>query len=218
MKAAKGLTDNGKEDWTVLVDAMDGRTQKAWGELPNMGFLIDPLGRIAQKWAWITSVSGKTKKNGDEETTDAYKVLEKAGDLKAYSIGDDPQLPLYDTRDGEWLKYKTSDGEETITFAPAGEAKVRRSVGDDAKVIELKTPELPAERAKPTAKTMKVGKFTLPCQVFVQDDTETWYSTRLPGDGIAKVVKDGKTVLELVDAGFKPGESCLTEYDPEPEK
>ena len=197
---------------------MDERTQKAWGELPNMGFLIDPQGRIAQKWAWITSVSGKTKKNGDEETTDVYKVLEKAGSLKPYSIGDDPQLPLYDTRDGEWLKYKTPDGEELVTFASDGDNKVKRSVGDDTALVELKTPELPAKRAEPKAKSMKVGKFTLPCQVFVQGTTETWYSSWLPGDGIAKVVQDGEVVRELLDAGYKPGETFLNKYEPEPEK
>ena len=209
LKAANDLKSAGKEDWTVLVDAMDDHTQTDWGNLPNMGYLIDPQARIAHKWSWIQSAAGK-KKNGDEDTTDVRSLLKKASDLTPYSISDDTQLPLYDTRDGEWIKYS----DETITFAPAGDNKVKR--GDE--VIELKTPELPKKRAKVKEETLKVGKLSLPCIVVEKDGVETWYSTRLPGDGIAKVLKDGKVVREITDAGFKKDESCLTEYDPEPKK
>lgn len=208
LKAAEDLKSAGKEDWVALVDAMDDRTHAAWGNLPNMGFLIDPQGRIAHKWAWIQSATGK-QKNGDEDTKGVADLLKAAGDLSPYTVADDPQLPLYDTIEGEWLKY----GDETVTFAPAGEGKVKRG----EQVIELKTPELPKERAKPKPETLKVGKLKLPCVVVTTDGTETWYCTRLPGDGVAKVVKDGKVVKELTDAGFKKGESCLVEYDPETE-
>lgn len=218
LDAAKDLKSNGKEGWRIFVDAMDNRTQEAWGQLPNMGFLIDPQGRIAQKWSWITSASGKTKKNGDEKTTDAYTLLDKAADLAPYSIGDDPQLPLYDTREGEWLKYKLADGEETVVFAPAGDGKVKRTAGKKDVVIELKTPELPKKRAELKSETLEVGKFKLPCVVLKADGIETWYSTWLPGDGVAKVIKDGEVVRVLSDAGYKPGESCLIAFDPEPKK
>lgn len=210
LKVAKDLKKEGKEDWTVLVDAMDDRTQKAWGNLPNMGYLINPHGRIAQKWSWVSSSTGKARKNGDEDTRDVYTLLKEAGDLTPYSVADDPQLPLYDTRDGEWIKY----GDETVTFTPAGENKVKRG----AETIELKAPELPDKRAKPKTETLKVGELKLPCIVVVQDSVETWYSSWLPGDGVAKVVQDGKVVREVTDAGFEKGKSCLVEYDPEPKK
>ena len=194
----------------MLVDAMDDRTQEAWGNLPNMGFLIDPKGRIAQKWSWVSSSTGNAKKNGDEDTKDAYAVLKDAGDLTPYGIADDPQLLLYDTREGEWIKY----GEDTVTFAPVGENKVKR--GNDT--IELKTPELPEKRGKAKTETLKVGKLKLPCVVVEKDGVETWYSTWLPGDGVAKIIRDGKVVKEVTDAGFEKGKSCLAEYDPEPKK
>jgi hypothetical protein len=206
-KAAKDLKSAGKDDWVVLVDAMDDHAHEAWGNLPNMGFLVEPQGRIAHKWAWVQSAGGKVK-NGDEETQTAEALLSKA-ELKPWTIADDPHLPLWDTRDGEWLKY----GSETVMFAPAGDGKVKR--GDE--VIELKKPAS-AERAKIKEETLKVGKLKLPCIVVESDGTETWYCLRLPGDCVVKVVTDGKTVKELTDAGFERGKSCLVEFEPEPKK
>src|SRR5690606_818311 len=139
--------------------------------------------------------------------TGVETLLKKADDLTPFSVADDNHLPLRDTLDGEWIKY----GDETITFAPAGENKVKR--GDET--IELKTAELPKKRAKLKEETLKVGKIELPCVVVEQDGTETWYCMRLPGDGIAKIVKEGKTVREITDAGFEKDKSCLTEFDPE---
>lgn len=204
LQAAKDLESAGKENWVVLVDAMDARSQTAWGDLPNMGFWIDPQGRIAHKWAWIQSSVGKSR-NGDENTKQLTDLIKQAGDLKPFSVADDNHLPLYDTIDGEWLKY----GDETVTFATAGEGKVKR--GDET--IELKAPKLDAKRAKVKEETLKVGKLKLPCVLVETDGVETWYCTRLPGDGIAKVVKEGKVIREITDAGFTKGESCLVEYE-----
>lgn len=202
-KAAKELKGAGKEDWVVLVDAMDDRAHEAWGLLPNMGFWIDPQGRIAHKWAWIQSSVGKSK-NGDENTKQLTDLLK--GIDKPFSIADDNQLALYDTREGEWLQY----GEEKVEFAPAGEGKVK--CGEET--IDLKAPELGDKRARFKEEAFKVGKIKLPCVVVENEGVETWYCTRLPGDGVVKVIKDGKVVRELTDAGFKPGQTCLVEYDP----
>lgn len=207
VKAAKDLKNAGKEDWGVLVDGMDDKVHEAWGLLPNMGFWIDPQGRIAHKWSWIQSSVGRSK-NGDGDTKQLSELIKEAGDLTPFSVADDSQLPLYDTRDGEWIKY----GDETVNFAPVGEGKVKR--GDET--IELKAPELKDKRAKVKEETLKVGKLKLTCVVVEKDSIETWYCTRLPGDGVAKVIKDGEVVREITDAGFKKGESCLVEYDPEP--
>ena len=205
-KAARDLKKSGKDDWVVLCDAMDNRVHEAWGLLPNMGFWIDPQGRIAHKWSWIQSSVGAPK-NGDGNTTKLAELIKTAGDTSPFSLADDTQLPLYDTRDGEWLKY----GEETVKFSPVGENKVKR--GDE--VIELKAPELGDKRAKAKTETFKLGKLKLPCIVVERDAVETWYCTRLPGDGIVKVIKDGEVQRELTDAGFEEGESCLVEFDPE---
>ncbi|MBZ0136330.1 MAG: hypothetical protein K8I27_08155 [Planctomycetes bacterium] len=207
-KAARDLKSAGKEDWVVLVDAMDDRAHEAWGLLPNMGFWIDPQGRIAHKWSWIQSSVGKPK-NGDEDTKQLAELIKAAGDLRPFSIADDPQLPLYDTREGEWLAY----GDEVVTFAPAGKDKVKRG----EKSIELKAPEPGDKRAKVKEETFTLGKLKLPCVVVENDGVETWYCPRLPGDGVVKVIKNGKLEHELTDAGFKKGESCLVEFDPEPE-
>jgi hypothetical protein len=205
-KAAKDLEKAGKEEWTVLVDAMNDRAHTAWGNLPNMGFLIDPRGLIAHKWAWIQSAGGKTK-NGDEDTRTADELLGAVDDLTPWSIADDTQLPLWDTRTGEWLTYD----DLTVHFSPGREGTV--TCGWET--VELKKADLPEKRAKPKEETLMVGKLKLPCVVVEKDGVQTWYCAWLPGDAVAKVVKEGKTILELTDAGFEKGKSWLVEYDPD---
>ena len=208
LEAASDLQNAGKQKWTVLVDDMKETNHKAWGNLPNMAFLIDPLGRIESKWAWTTSsTSDLGKRNGDEGTDNVYAVLKNAGNLAPYSVADDHQLPLRDTRGGEWLKY----GDKLVVFEPAGEGKVKRD-GVEIQLAEFKQPKT---AAKKEAKDFALGKLKLPCVVVTSGTTETWYCTRLPGDGVVKVVTAGKTKLELSDAGFEAGKSCLQPYDPD---
>lgn len=208
--AAKDLRKAGKEEWRVLVDAMDDRAWQAWGKLPNSAFLINPKGQIAHKWAWVGSSTSKLKRGGDADTSDAYTLLKAEDDLTAYTLADDPQLPLYSVRGGEWLKY----GDVTVNFAPAGEGKVKRTEGEEETVIELKAPELPKTRLKPRTETLTIGEFKLDCFVVASGERETWYCPRLPGDGIARVAVAGKVERELTDAGFIKDESCLNKYDP----
>lgn len=207
VKAANELKKAGKQQWTVLADDMKDTNHKAWGSLPNMAFLVDPLGRVKSKWAWTTSsTSDKGKRGGDEDTDNVYTVLKAAGDLKPYSVADDAQLPLRDLRSGEWLKY----GDSLVTFEAAGSGKVKR--GDqEITLADFKAPEKPAS---PKTRELTAGKLKLPCIVVVSGETETWYCTRLPGDGVAKVVVGGKTTRELTDAGFEKDKSCLQPYDP----
>ncbi len=207
LDAAKDLRKAGKEKWRVLVDDMKDTNHAAWGNLPNMAFLVDPQGRIHHKWSWVASSTGKSKRSGDDGTSDLYTLLKAAGELAPYTVADDPQLPLRDTVAGEWLRY----GDTTVKFAPAGEGKVKR----DDSVIELAPFKAPAKPTKATRKDFKLGKHELPCVVTQTEEGEIWVCTRLPGDGVVKVVKDGTTLRELTDAGFTEGKSCLAEYKPE---
>lgn len=208
LKAASDLQKAGKQKWAVLADDMKDTNHKAWGSLPNMAFLVDPLGRIKSKWAWTTSsTSDSGKRNGDEGTDNVYTVLKNAGNLAPYSVADDNQLPLRDTRGGEWLKY----GDKLVAFEPAGEGKVKRD-GVEVKLADFKQPKV---AAKKETRDFTLGKLKLPCVVVTSGDTETWYCTRLPGDGVVKIVAAGKTMLELSDAGFEKDKTCLQPYDPD---
>ncbi|MBK9974160.1 MAG: hypothetical protein IPP14_05245 [Planctomycetes bacterium] len=207
VKAAKELKEAGKKGWRILVDDMKDTNQKTFASLPNMAFLVDPLGAIKSKWAWTaSSTSDKIKRNGDENTDNVYTVLKDAGDLTRYSVADDPQLPLRDLHSGEWLKY----GDKIVSFEPASTGKYKR---DDA-LLELPAFTPAKTRAEVTAKELTLGKLKLPCVVVTQGDRETWYCTRLPGDGIARVVTAGKVTLDLADAGFEKDKSALVAYDP----
>jgi len=207
LKAANDLKKAGKPGWRVLADDMKESNHTAWSKLPNMAFLVDPLGRIKSKWAWTAScTSDKAKRNGDEGTDNVFTVLKEAGNLAPYSVADDAQLPLRDTRAGEWLKY----GDKVVTFEPAATGKIKRA-GVEVELAEFKQPKA---AAKQESKELSIGKLKLPCVVVTSGETETWYCTRLPGDGIAKVVTAGKTTLELTDAGFEKDKSCLVPYDP----
>lgn len=208
VKAAKDLMQAGKQDWRVLVDDMKDSNHKAWASLPNMAFLVDPLGRIKSRWAWTTSsTSDKGKRNGDEGTHNVYTVLKDAGGLAPYSVADDAQLPLRDTRADEWLRY----GDKLVTFEPAGEGKIKRD-GAEITLAEFKPPKV---AAKKELKELTVGKVKLPCVVVSVGDTETWFCTRLPGDGVARVLVAGKATLELTDAGFAKDQSSLQPHDPD---
>jgi hypothetical protein len=62
---------------------------------------------------------------------------------------------------------------------------------------------------------LKVGEVTLPCVVVRKDRTETWYCTWLPGDGVAKVVEEGKLMRVVTDAGLEKDKSILMPCEPE---
>lgn len=197
-----------KSGWRVVADDMKDSIQKGWGDLPNHALLVDPQGRIAGKWAWVSSATGQKRTEGD--SADARTLL-KDKDLEPFSIADDAQLPLYDTGAGEWLRY----GEELVTFGAASNNAIERKCGDKTEAIALKAPAV-KERAKPVQKTHELKGVKLPCYVLTSDKTETWVCPWLPGDGVVKVITDGKTVRELTDAGFEADKTCLTPYDPEP--
>ncbi|MBK8205351.1 MAG: hypothetical protein IPK87_01035 [Planctomycetes bacterium] len=215
LKAANDLKSAGKDEWRVLVDGMDNAIHKAWGELPNMAWLIDPKGRIAHKWAWVaSSTSDKGKRNGDDKTGNVYTLLKAAGSLTPYSIQDDTRLPLWGVRGGEWLKYQTPDGNLEVKFDLKDAIMVKRTAGKEEAELKLAV-AIPEKPAKPDIRVFKVGKLEFPCYVVTNGDTESWTSPWLPGDGVAKVLQDGKVTLELTDAGFEKGKSCLNAYKPE---
>ncbi|MCC6465735.1 MAG: hypothetical protein IT463_10385 [Planctomycetes bacterium] len=205
-KQAKALAKE-KSGWRVLPDDMKDTIQKGWGDLPNHALLVDPQGRIAGKWAWVSSATGQKRTEGDSPDV---RTLLKDKPLEPCSIADDPQLPLYDTRSGEWLRY----GDELVTFSATGENAIERKAGDKAEAITLKAPAL-KDRAKPVLQTHELKGLKLPCVVVTNANTETWICPWLPGDGVVKVITDGKIVRELTDAGFEPEKTCLTPYDPD---
>jgi hypothetical protein len=45
----------------ILIDEMESPVQKAYGNLPNMLYLIDPYGKIASKWDWADAQSLEDK-------------------------------------------------------------------------------------------------------------------------------------------------------------
>jgi hypothetical protein len=47
----------------ILIDEMESLVQKAYGNLPNMLYLIDPSGKIAAKWDWADAKSLEEKLN-----------------------------------------------------------------------------------------------------------------------------------------------------------
>lgn len=215
LKAAKNLKSAGKENWRVLVDGMDNAVHKAWGELPNMAWLIDPRGRIAHKWAWVAScTSDKGKRNGDEKTGNVYTLLNAAGSLTPYSIQDDASLPLWGVRGGEWLKYKTLEGNLEVKFALEGADTVKRTAGKDETKLKLEVAP-PEKPAKADMRELTIGKIELPCYVLKDGESETWICPWLPGDGVAKAVQAGEVTMELTDAGFEKGKTCLNAYKPE---
>ena len=197
VKAAKDLRDAGKKNWRVLVDDMDSTVQSAWGKLPNSAYLIAPSGRIAGKWAWVSADPIREKLKAEKS-------------LKPWTIADDPQLPLRSCTEGAWLSYDVGGAKETITFGKCVESRVTRN----GTTLEVK-PFESSERAKPVTKTLKVNGVELPCVIVTKDKTETWISPWLPGDGVAKVVEDGKVTRQLTDAGFEKDKSMLKAYEPE---
>ena len=203
VKAAKGLKKAGKQKWRVVIDDMKNGIQNSWGRLPNSAFLIDPTGRIHGKWSWV------------RESTDAIReTLKGEESIKPYTVADDPELPLRATNEGEWIEYKIGKKKVKVTFDAAEKSSVSRTTGEEKTTTEFKKLELKEKRAKPTIKKLKVGKLKIECVVVTEGTTETWYSTRLPGDGVAQVIEDGKVVRKVTDAGFLKDKSCLAEYDP----
>lgn len=214
--AAKKLRKAGKEAWRVVVDDMKSTVQKTWGGLPNSAFLINPQGKIAHKWSWVRSSTSDTASGSDQDTLSAYKVLDAEKSIKAVTVATDPQLYLRNMLEG-WIKYSlTGTGSETVTWnIGEKENTATRAVGD--KATDIKLEDAGIEESKTESKTLKLGKVELPCVVVKgskDSKDETWYCGWLPGDSIAKIVKDGKVIREIKDAGFKTGESGLTEYDP----
>ncbi|CAG0950916.1 hypothetical protein PLCT2_00189 [Planctomycetaceae bacterium] len=197
VKAAKDLRDAGKKNWRVLVDDMDSTVQTVFGKLPNSAYLIAPTGRIAGKWAWVSAAPIREKLKAEKS-------------LKPWTIADDPQLPLRSCTEDAWLCYDAGGAKETVTFGKCSATSVTRN----SEAIELKA-FAGGERAKPVSKTLKVNGVELPCVVITKDKTETWISPWLPGDGVAKIVEDGKVTRLLTDAGFEKDKSILKPYEPE---
>jgi hypothetical protein len=211
VEAAKTMRKAGKENWRVIVDDMKESIQKSWGNLPNHAFLINPQGKIEHKWAWVAASTGGRRPMAqlDAKTSKLAKVLDEQESLKAMTVAQDKHLYLRDLTDGEWIEYDTGtatfkNGEEGEVITTVGKAEVKTKIEDPAK-----------EALESEMKILKVGEFELPCTVVTDGDTESWYCAWLPGDGLAKVVKAGKVVNVIKDAGFKDGETCLKEYKPE---
>ncbi len=49
---AERLVSERAMDATVVVDEMDDRVSKQYGSLPNMVYVIDPLGKVAYHATW----------------------------------------------------------------------------------------------------------------------------------------------------------------------
>jgi hypothetical protein len=213
VKAAKTLRKAGKEKWRVVVDDMKSTLQKTWGSLPNNAFLIDPKGEIAQKWAWVRNSTPESAGSPDQDTKSAYKMLDAEKSIKPVSVGGDRDLYLRDVKDGEWITYTSSKKKLSVVWNVKDDGKIFRVA--DKKEVEIELREPLKKATKTELKSLEVGKVGLPCVVVTDGDDEIWYCGWLPGDGIARIVQEGAVVREVKDAGFKDGESCLTEYKPE---
>jgi hypothetical protein len=52
MQQAREWVELDRIPWTVAVDDLEGSTHKAYGPLPNSGYLIDRTGRVAFRALW----------------------------------------------------------------------------------------------------------------------------------------------------------------------
>lgn len=207
--AAKKLRKAGKEDWRVVVDGMDNAIQKAWGNLPNCAWLIDPTGHVAHKWAWVASSSGSNKRRNDEKTSDLRALL-KDKNLAPYSVADDSQLCLRDVRDGEWVRAKQGDDEITTTYTHSDDG-VTVTRGEESESVDVSKFDFAAKakRAKVKTETIEVKDVLLTCWVIESDDAKRWYCPSVPGDGLVRAEESGKVTFELIDAGYAKNKSSF---------